>query len=270
MPTEEFSFSKLKTFDQCKFQYAQRYIIREWPGGGGIEAFVGSRVHQVAEAIQKGECPAKLAQAWQMFDAVWEAKYAPERYFDVRRRGEAWWHDHGRRCLRHFLSTGLVEPGWEVLGLEYNMRLGLLDDPPAKLRGILDRLVRCIDTGQYEVHDFKTGRKPERRWFERDHQLPLYAQLVRGAYGLPPEIAITCKRYYLATGDVESYIVTGARSMEAWNWAMATAQMARDFVAEYAESHQARPEESPLCDWCSLKRTICPVFNQEETHADDF
>ena len=259
------SYTRLKTFEQCKHQYAQKYFKHlEFPSGFGIEAFVGQRVHKVVEAVQKGECPPKPSAAWEMFTEIWAAKFKPGVYRDVRNRGADWWRDHGLRCISNFLRVGIAGPECEVLGIEYNMRWPLMISPPAAFRGILDRLVRT-EHGM-EVHDFKTGKKPDRRWFVADHQLPLYAHLASANFARPVEELVVGKRIYLATGEIEPYDIDHARRMESWQWAVRTTKQITKFELEYEKTGEAPTNESPLCDWCSMKiKGMCPAFKPKTT-----
>ncbi len=48
-----FSYTRLSAFDQCQHKYVQRYCRKFVPKYEGIEAFVGKRVHEVVEDVER-------------------------------------------------------------------------------------------------------------------------------------------------------------------------------------------------------------------------
>lgn len=259
-----YSHTRLSSFDKCRHSYTSRYILKDYPfRQTSVEAFVGKIVHTVIEDLHKGFVqPLKIA-AWTKFGELWAEKYRPDLAVDVRGYGAQWWQDHGLRCLSNYLKSGQTPSDCDVIAIEKKYQAQLTLEPATEIVGILDRLI--LGPEGYEIHDFKTGKKPARKWFERDNQLPLYAQLIETPFMIEPETPITTKRLYLATGEIETYVVTRERRLEAWNWAQTTARKAHAFEKAFlAGEAEAETNVSALCDWCALKSAGCPAHAKQE------
>ncbi len=257
-----YSHTRLSAYEKCRHSYASKYIFKDYPfKKNSIEALVGKIVHSVIEDLHKGFIqPLKIA-AWTKFGELWGEKYRPELISDARNLGSQWWQDHGLRCLSNYLKSGQPPSDCDVIAIERKYKAQLTMEPPTEIVGIVDRLI--LGPEGYEIHDFKTGKKPDRRWFEKDNQLPLYAQLIETPFLIDPESPIVTKRLYLATGEIETYMVSRERRLEAWNWAQTTARKAHAFEQAFlAGEAEATPNVSRLCDWCALKNAGCPAHNQ--------
>ncbi|MEE8401540.1 MAG: PD-(D/E)XK nuclease family protein, partial [Candidatus Hydrothermarchaeaceae archaeon] len=97
-----YSHSRLSTFENCPLQYKFKYIDRvkleeEWES---IEAFMGSRVHDVLEKLYRDLKVTKLNSLEELlsfYDGIWEKNwnddirviktgFAPENYRDTGRK----------------------------------------------------------------------------------------------------------------------------------------------------------------------------------------
>ncbi len=259
-----YSHTRLSSFEKCRHSYASRYVLKDYPfKRTSIEALVGKLVHSVIEDLHRGFVQLSKIAAWTKFGELWDEKYHPDLAADVRGHGAQWWQDHGLRCLSNYLKSGQPPADCDVLAIENKYKAQLTLEPATEIVGIVDRLI--VGPDGYEIHDFKTGKKPARKWFERDHQLPLYAQLIETPFMIEPEESITVKRLYLATGEIEPYVVTRERRLEAWNWAQTTARKAHAFEEAFrAGDAEAAPNVSRLCDWCALKSAGCPAHTKVE------
>jgi len=255
-----FSYSRLTCLEKCEHQYVTRYVKRVYLKTNSVESFVGVLIHEIIEkAAERGHL--ELLPAWEYLSERWEKEFNPRVHYDVRQLGEDHWKDHAMRCVKNYLTGSLVPPDWETIGLEYRMSYGLLDDPPAKFTGIVDRLIRR--NGAYKVEDFKTGKPQPRKYFERDQQLPLYAYLVARAFAVPENETIEVNRHYLSSGEIQPLFVTSERRNAAWRWAQETAQKARKLeAAAKAEQTRGKPHRSPLCDWCDYKKEHCDAWRK--------
>ena len=252
-----YSYSRLSALDKCELQYALRYCERNHPRWESIESFVGQRVHEVAEAVQKNKCKPTPAEIWALLSERWDTKWH-EKVFDTRGYGTDHWRDHATRCASNFLRVGMLTGNSRLIGIEARLGKMLLLDPPRTFIGILDRIA-CVDSpgpgyASLQIHDFKTGKKQSRRYFEQDHQLPLYARLVEHEHGIDPNLTIRCARVYLATAEIEILDVTPARRDAAWQWAIRNAHRAIELEAAYERTGEAEPTRGPLCEWCAYKR----------------
>lgn len=256
-----FSYTRLSAFDQCQHKYIQRYHRKHVPKYEGIEAFVGKRVHEVAEAVELGQMEPNLRGMWEAYLENWQREYH-SAIVDVRGYGHDYWCDYGQKCVTTYHDKGRVPEGWELVGVEYKLGAPLLENPMASFLGILDRLIKN-DSGEYRIQDFKTGKMGPIKYFNKDHQLPIYSYLVQRNFEIPPHATIHCERIFLGhDANTHAMHVSPERRGEAWWWAQHTAMEA---IALENEMHSINrvPEahRQPLCDWCAYKKgERCPVW----------
>ena len=268
--TPVFSFSRLKTLDQCEFQYARRYGDRSYSARESIEAFVGKTVHSIIEAdhgpLQKTDLDLISAVA-ERFDR----EHSSENHYDVKAKGLSHWRSHALTCFQNYLRIGRVREGWRLHAIEKKLAMPLSLTPMCSIMGILDRAIaREPQAGDlyapYEIHDFKTGRKQPERYFLEDHQLPLYSALLVHALNLPEDSVMRCSRIYLGEGQIASIMVDRARREEALAWARDRARRALEFERRYAETRMAETTVTPLCGWC-VYRAGCPAHQAAPSSA---
>jgi len=259
MKATVFSYTRLSAFDQCQHRYVERYVRNHVPRHDTIEAFVGKRVHEVVEAVERGILTSNLHDAWRHYLESWTREYH-SGIVDVRRSGHDYWRDYGQRCVARYLESARVPDGWELVGVEHKLGAPLLDQPMASFIGVLDRLIRRGD--EHVVQDFKTGKKPKAQYFLEDHQLPVYSHLVVHNHGLDPDVRMRCERIYLAHGESHELVVDRALREAAWWWAQHTAIEALVLEEELRLGRRVpTARQQPLCDWCAYKKgERCPVW----------
>ena len=149
MPEKErYSFSKLTTFEQCRYQYYLNYIEKR-KGEQNAFAQYGTFVHSLLEQHAKGE----LA-VWELLDVYRDGydqavthPFPPNKYVDL---AESYYHD-GYEFLKNF--DGLDE--LEILGTETRFK-ETLDD--FYYTGVIDLTYRDKDGG-IVVQDWKSKSK---------------------------------------------------------------------------------------------------------------
>lgn len=248
-----YSHSRLSSFEKCPLQYRFRYIDRIKRDTQGIEAFMGSRVHEAIEflyrALGEGRNPS-AAEVVGVYHRAWAEKYSAERIRIVRTGYcAADYRATGERCVRRYCERRRPSDDGETLGLEDGFQLAL--DPAGRyqIAGVIDRLARVAD-GVYEIHDFKTSASlPSDEDLRRDRQLTFYQMAVGERYPDAREIRLVW--HFLAHGKrLES------RRSEAEIAGHRSATMRLIDAIEAARDHPAR--ESALCRWCEY-RDICPA-----------
>ena len=258
-----YSYSRLSAVLKCEAQYAWRYIDKYYPKVQGIEAFVGTICHEVIEADHKQRLQG--TEPWDLFSKLWDQKSAGQQLNDVRNRGQQYWKDYGLNCINHYLQMG--RPLDEVMGIEmrFEQPIGVQGDT---LMGFADRVVMSHPPTGIVIEDFKTGKKPDKKYFLNDHQLPIYAELARRHYGFPEETNIEVARLYLATGTRASYMTDQGRRNEAWTWAQQGITKDKTLRVQFAIDRDVEFDDGPLCGWCSYK-PICPMFSKPDTTETD-
>lgn len=257
-----YSHSKLDTYKTCPYKYKLRYIDRIVASEEGVEAFVGSRVHDVLErlyrGLQRGQ-EAHLQDALEHYEAEWEknwhdgikivrAESQPDEYRRV-----------GRQCIENYWKRYEPFDQAVVVGIERKVNIALDEAGSVRLVGYVDRLDRTGD-GAYEIHDYKTGGSglPEQAQVDADLQLAFYQMAVEQMW--PDVRDVTLVWHYLAF-DAE---LRSKRKPEALE------ELRRDALGliEQVEAETKFPAtESALCDWCGYQ-ALCPMRKHMVTVAE--
>lgn len=103
-----YSHSKLATYETCRRQYKLRYIDRIRPPEGeeGIEAFLGSRVHEVLEKLYKELILTKLNSLEDLHE-----------YY--KKRWEKNWHDNVVIVKTNFTKDHYYDTGLQAIADYY-------------------------------------------------------------------------------------------------------------------------------------------------------
>ncbi len=246
-----FSHSRIETFETCPKKYEFAYLLKAPKGPAGIEAFLGSRVHEALEWLY-GEvraCRVPVAdESVARFRQLWAEKWSD----DVRIvRPERTADDYlaiGEKALRAYHARYAPFDRDTTVGLETRVCLDLDEDHD--LVGFVDRIARIAD-GVWEIHDYKTGTTPAtQEQAESDRQLALYEMAVREMY--PDARDVTLVWHYLAC-DLE---VRSSRTPEQLA-DLRERTLAKVREIEARTSFPART--CALCDWCDYK-AICPAW----------
>ncbi len=120
------------------------------------------------------------------------------------------------------------------------------------VQGFIDRLVYNLQTGEYEVHDYKTANSlPSLQKIQNDRQLALYSIAVKEKYGKDKDVSLIW--HYLAFNRK----IISKRTDE-------QLQRLKDDTIELIktiESTERYPtNKTSLCSWCEYK-PICPQWN---------
>ncbi len=254
-----YSYSKLETYATCPLQYKFRYIDRvQMDLSPTIEAFLGSRVHEVLEwlyqQVTNAEVPS-LPGVLRRYRALWDAEWTD----DVRvvRSGTTpeGLRQVGERCLELYYNRHAPFDEEIVLGLEVPFRVPLEDG--IVLNGYLDRLAKRHGD-VYEVHDYKTSsRLPTPGEAARDEQAGWYALAVRERFPHAQELRLVW--HYLRFDER----LVSTRTPEQLE------ELKRD-IGRRIQAIEAAcsfpPRESALCPWCDYFK-ICPAKGHRQAVA---
>jgi putative RecB family exonuclease len=264
-----FSHSRIDTFETCPKKYEFTYLLKVPAGPDGIEAFMGSRVHDALEWLYGEVRACRLPGEEDLvarYAEVWDAEWAD----DVRvTRAERTAEDYraiGEKALRDYHRRYRPFDQGVTVGLE--ARIGLRLDEDHEVVGFIDRLVKVAD-GEWEIHDYKTGATlMTQEKADADRQLALYELAVREMY--PDAQRVELVWHYLAF----DHEVRSSRTAE-------QREELRAQVLEtigHIEAQAAFPARtSGLCGWCD-HQSICPAWRhrfetaqlpEEERIAED-
>lgn len=190
---ERYSFSKLSTFNDCKYAYWLTYIEHQKGTGNCFSSF-GTEVHSIMERYAKGKLSLwDLASTYEKeFDAAVPEEF-PSFPFCQDMRGL--YYEQGLNYLRNFGGY----PKYKILGVESQFDIAIDD---WVFNGIID-LVYEDEQGRLVVHDYKSKssfkNKAEQKKYAR--QLYLYSLHIKEKYGKYPDLFVNsclpiCKTFF--------------------------------------------------------------------------
>ena len=249
MPT--YSHSQLSTYETCPHQYKLAYIDKIEVETEGIEAFMGSRVHDALEKVYRDLKVTKLntleellsfyhqdwEKNWNEMIRIVRKDYSAEHY---RRLGEKCITDYYRRY--HPFDQG------KTLGLEEYMTFPLEEEKDYLIRGYIDR-VTLVNSSLLEIHDYKTSnRLPTQEDVNTDRQLAFYQMGVSEKWQGVQEVKLI---WHYLTFDTE--IHSSRTPDELHQLRQATLELIRRIETD----RTFLPKEGPLCNWCDYQG-FCP------------
>lgn len=249
MPT--YSHSQLSTYETCPHQYKLAYIDKIEVETEGIEAFMGSRVHDTLEKLYRDLKVTKLntledllnfyhqswEKNWNETVQIIRKEYSTE---DYRRLGE--------KCITDYYKHYYPFDQGRTLGLEENIFFPLDEEKGFRIRGFIDRLT-LLDHSTLEIHDYKTSnRLPTQEEVNSDRQLAFYQMGVEEKRKDIREVRLIW--HYLAF-DAE---IQSSRTPEKLHQLR---QETLELIQKIESDRQFIPKEGPLCDWCNYQG-LCP------------
>jgi len=249
-----YSHSRLETFESCALKYKFRYLDKIEKKEQGVEAFVGSRVHETLRKLHDDALAGRTATLQQLFEfyrAQWKKNWGPQ--VKIVRRGESAksYFQYGAQCIRTYFERMYPTDRTETLETERKLVFSL--DPAGRypMQGYVDRIARRAD-GTLEVQDYKTGRRgATQRQADGDRQLGLYHLGVQALW--PDARGVELVWHYLGTG-------TTLRSRRTAGQLVELCANTRTLI-DHIESQKEFPaHKSALCDWCEF-RPECPAWS---------
>jgi putative RecB family exonuclease len=249
MPT--YSHSQLSTYETCPHQYKLVYIDKIEVETEGIEAFMGSRVHDALEKLYRDLKVTKLntlEELLNFYHQSWEKNwndmiqiirkdYSAE---DYRRLGE--------KCITDYYKRYTPFDQGRTLGLEENIYFPLEEEKGYWIRGFIDRLT-LVDSSVLEIHDYKSSnRLPTQEDINSDRQLAFYQMGVAEKWQGIREVRLI---WHYLTFDTE---INSSRTPEQLH---KLRQATLELIRRIETDKQFLPKEGPLCNWCNYQG-FCP------------
>lgn len=251
----DFSYSKLNTFQNCPYQFKLKYIDKvRVDKRETIEAFMGSRVHEVLEKIYKDLLKEKhnsLEDLLKFYDEVWDKNYTNEIRVINQEYSAENYKEVGRRCIKDYYARYHPFNQGKTLGTELRINFKLDKESGIFITGIIDRLVEVKD-GYYEIHDYKTsGHLPSQAEKDEDKQLALYQLWLKENFKYVKGVKLV---WHFLVFDKE--IVSRRNLMELRELKNLICQQVAE-IHKAIEGGEFEAEESALCDWCEYA-DLCP------------
>jgi RecB family exonuclease len=256
-PSNQFSFSRIKTFHQCPLRYRYRYLKGMREAFRSIESFLGSTVHSVLEWLygrRNDSSSPSLEAALDQFALEWETSWSENVAVIKSETTAPESFRLGREMVARFHRGTFASDASDTIALEqrYSIRLG----PDAVFTGIADRVGRT-ENGRLFVVDYKTsGRRGTAAEFSEGLQAPMYASC---ALRLEPDDEALAGYHYLRLGATSWHRVTAARADE-------LVHRFRELVSEVRSATEFPARPGILCAWCGFN-AVCPAA-EVPSHLD--
>jgi len=249
MPT--YSHSQLSTYETCPHQYRLVYIEKIKTETEGIEAFMGSRVHDALEKLYRDLKVTKLntlEDLHNFYHQSWEKNWN-EMVQIIRKEYSAEDYRHlGEKCISNYYKRYYPFDQGRTLGLEENIYFPLEEEKGYWIRGFIDR-VTLVDSSILEIHDYKTSnRLPTKENVESDRQLAFYQMGVAEKWQGIQEVRLI---WHYLTFDTE---IHSSRTPDQLHQLR---QATLELIQKIETDRRFFPKEGPLCDWCDYQG-FCP------------
>ena len=247
-----YSYSQLSMYRECPLRYRLRYRDRIRRDIEGIEAFLGTVVHEVLQKCYNNARHSKintLDELLTYYAELWQQQWHDEIIINNQELTRDHYITLGRKLIETYYQRYAPFDTDITIATEMRLVFPLDDSDKYKMTGIIDRLSRTPDN-TYQIHDYKTSAYlPSQEDADNDQQLALYHLGVKNKW---PDIEnISLIWHYLAF-DRE---LVSVRSDEAIR------QLADDtirLINEIQSTIDFSPRESNLCRWCEYP-DLCPM-----------
>lgn len=247
-----YSHSQLSTYEQCPLKYRLNYRDKIKRDIEGVEAFLGSRVH---DTLKKCYDDARLTKAnslndlFSYYDNIWQKNWHDSIVITKKDLTQEHYQALGKRMIETYYQRYTPFDSDMTIQTEMRLNFTLDDENKYRLTGYIDRLSRTTN-GIYQIHDYKTSAHlPSQEDADNDRQLGLYQIGVRKKW---PDINNIKLIWHYVAFDRE---LISSRSDEAISkLVLETTRL----IDEIDSATDFPPKESGLCDWCEYP-DLCPM-----------
>lgn len=248
-----YSHSRISTFEQCPLKFKFNYIDKiETDIEDTIEAFLGSRVHEVLEKLYtdaKFQKIPELKELLEYYDKIWNENWNDAIVIVRKEYDKENYRKMGERFITDYYNRYHPFDDSKTIALETTKTIPLDEEKKYHFHIRIDRL--AVKDKVYEIHDYKTANSlPTQEYLDKDRQLAIYAYGIKKMY--PDAKKIRLIWHYLAF-DKEMCSERTSTQLE---------ELRKDILRSIAEIESCTefiPKESALCRWCEF-RNMCPNF----------
>ncbi len=263
-----YSYSKLETFRRCPYQYKLSYLDKLKTGIENIEAFLGSRFHDLMEEIFASgkEKDYFLEELIERFHILWKEKWhAHVRILDPNKTPEDYLK-YGEQCVKNFYEAYLA-PGTgfsaKTLGIEIRIEFPIDPQKKNKMIGYIDRVSETAD-GTVEIQDYKTSiTLPEEAELSRNRQLAIYQMGLLSAWKKDGKEPLPIRLVLHYVGHSKTFSFPG-RSQEEL---VGLLEEIRDDISALEREVLFPARVSPYCKWCSYQ-DMCSAYQASRKTQD--
>lgn len=242
-----YSHSRLSTFEKCPLRFKYKYIDKLKPEiEKTIEAHLGTAVHNTLEWIYNNvdNLTLKIDEIIDHYTKEWQKEFSDKIIIVKKDLTARDYFNKGVQFLVDYYSKhspfkdGTIE-------CEKGILVELDDQGQYKLQGFIDRLVYNLETGEYEIHDYKTAnRLPKQEELDKDRQLALYSLAIKEIYGKDKEIKLIW--HFLAHNQT---LKSKRTNEELEELKKETIRL----IKKIESTREFLPNPSILCNWCEFK-----------------
>ncbi|MEK6823972.1 MAG: PD-(D/E)XK nuclease family protein [Nanoarchaeota archaeon] len=250
-----YSHSRLSTFEQCPKKFKYKYLDKLKPEiEKTIETHLGSAVHKTLEWIYKSvkemNKDPKIDDIIIQYTEEWQKEFS-ENILIVKKQFTA--RDYFNKGIQFLVDYYSKHSPFKdgTIACEKGILIEL-EEGEYKIQGFIDRLVYNLETGEYEIHDYKTGNLlPKQEHLDQERQLALYSIAIKEIYGNEREILLVW--HFLAHNKIMKSKRTNSQ-LE--NLKKETIEL----IKKVESTKEFPRNKSMLCNWCEYKN-IC--FKEE-------
>jgi len=245
-----YSHSRLDAFENCPLRYKFNYIDKIKRDDQGIEAFMGSRFHDIMEKLYKDiKCKTySLEELIDYYNEIWDKEYSDNVLIVKKDRTAEDYRNAGKKCIEDYYAHYHPFDQGRVIDVERRVVIDINGDGKYQIQGYIDRLMQMND-GTYEIHDYKTNsRLPEQKKLDEDRQLALYQIGISDMWNDVKDVKLI---WHYVMFDKKMVSTRTEEELEALK------QQTIDLIDKIESTEEFEPCESTLCGWCSYQ-DLCP------------
>jgi len=246
-----YSHSRLSCFEQCPQKYKFQYVDRvKAESAETVEAFLGTRVHEVLEKLYRDlqyQKENSLDDLLNFLREEWHKNWNDDIIIVKKEYTDKNYLKMAEKYIADYYNRYYPFNQGRTIALEERILVDLDDFGEYRLHGYIDRLTE-VEDGYYEIHDYKTySRLPLREYIENDRQLALYMIGVKNNY---PDVKDIHLVWHFLAFNKEVDSTRSDEELE--NLKKETIEL----IDKIENEENFEPKPSYLCEWCEYK-SIC-------------
>lgn len=246
-----YSNSMISTYETCPLKFKLKYIDKvDVEEIEGVEAFLGSRVHETLKKLHEDLILSKLTpldEILSYYNSIWKKNWNQNILIKKEGISEENYYDTGERLISDYYKRYQPFTSIRTIATEKPLFFKLKDK--YNFRGYIDRL--DISDGEiYEIHDYKTSAKlPHDEWIENDRQLALYQIGLKQNYRDAERVKLI---WHYLRFDKEFTIEKTEEEIEEIE------ERTVELIKTIETDTEFKPKENSLCEYCDYPE-YCPV-----------
>lgn len=261
-----YSHSRLSTFEKCPLSYKYKYLDKIKPEIPfiGIEAFVGSTVHESLEYLyrRQNKFPndsISLILLLDKYETIWNENWSKDVKIVKEGMKKEDYFLSGKKILADYFKKHQPFNREKTISVEERIDVNI---EGFKIMGFIDRIAVNQETGYLEIHDYKTsGKLPQIEDLKKDRQLVLYQLGAQKKYPEQAKKNTEIIYHYLRFNEEFRFQKTEEEIDSVKNQIVDLIQTIEFSFWE----NNFKPCLSPLCHWCEFS-TLCPAFSKNQTN----